>query len=124
MINICVSNEFFDALPIHIFSRGDNSWEEVLIDGIDAGDDIHFRFVRSNGVTASMKILQIMQRYARIPIGQTIEVCPESIRIATMISDIIGRSGGLFLTADYGSKETPTSSIRVCNNFRSRSYSL
>lgn len=116
---MCFSNEFFDALPIHIFHRNSAGWDEILVDAVDLGDDVQFRFVRSRGVTAAMRMLQVEQRYAAVAQGETIELCPEAGRIASLLAGALRRSGGLFITFDYGRHSATGASLRVASFPRS-----
>lgn len=115
LLTLYFSNEFFDALPIHVFQRAPQGWDEVLVDSMDLGDDVQFRLVKSHGVTAALKMLDIEQRFAHLASGESIEVCPEANRITSIIADALLKSGGLFLAVDYGGFQPAKNSLRVCS---------
>lgn len=100
-ISIVFSNEFYDALPIYTFQMDtDLKWKEILIDGLDVGDDIEFRFVRSQQETPMAKLLKLEN--LTTDAGQFIEFCPEARRINELIAAHILSRGGIFVAADYG----------------------
>jgi SAM-dependent MidA family methyltransferase len=96
-----------------MFHRESSGWREVLVDGLDAGDDVQFRFVKSSGATSPMRILKLETRYEGVKVGDSIEIAPESLRIARHFANLISRSGGMFVTVDYGSFDNPGNTLRV-----------
>ncbi|PJF17573.1 Hop2 meiotic double strand DNA break repair, partial [Paramicrosporidium saccamoebae] len=80
-------------------ATADEIRDEVLVDGLDVGDDVQFRLVKSSGATSPMRILKVETRYEGIEIGSSIEIAPESLRIAKHFANLICRSGGIFVAA-------------------------
>lgn len=109
---VIVANEFFDALPVHLF-RFEQVWREVLIDAKDTGDDVHFRLVSSKSPSP---MLQLMQRnfhlttgrfQTPLSVGSTTyaEYSATSDAIYQSIAQLLSRTGGLFVAVDYGQQE-------------------
>lgn len=102
LLTVCISNEFFDALPVYIFRRTEQQqWREMLVDGLDVGDDIEFRMVSSPGPTANSVFFKLDQTI-ETKAGSWVEVCPEAKRTCEQFADLLARSGGMFITVDYG----------------------
>lgn len=89
-----VANEFFDALPIRQFIRGEAGWAERYIAAKD-GDLI---WVRSNPTPISA----LAHREADTKPGDMIELCPSAGPIMEQISGRIEDHGGAALIIDYG----------------------
>lgn len=104
-ITFIISNEFFDALPIHILGRKgsvdggsgagvDRRWRDLLVDGIDYGEDIKFRLI-GDAVAGGAR---------EECCTEFMEVSPETERISLfLIEELLKKStNSLFITADYG----------------------
>ncbi len=96
-LSVVYSNEFFDALPIHLFMRDHKEgWKDVLIDSLDAGDDVAFRFVTAPNPSplADLFKLHHEDNYDEVSID------------AKIVNDLISRhllgNGGLYVCIDYG----------------------
>lgn len=92
-ITLVISNEFFDALPIHILGRkcGSNGrWRELLVDALDYGEDIKFKLGIAEGSGEELSEFK--------------EFSPETERISLfLIEKLLKKSiNSLFITADYG----------------------
>lgn len=107
---VCFSNEFFDALPVHLFHHASDSWRELLVDAIDVGDDAAFRFVQSPGPTAATQFFKIASHH---PPRDCLEVSPETSYCCKLISQHLSKHKGLFFCADYGSTSAGGMSLRV-----------
>lgn len=107
---VCFANEFFDALPIHIFRHEEGSWRELLVDAIDLGDDARFRLVQSAGPTAASQLYKLAQTPAPPNIA---EISPETERSCGLIAQSLARRGGLFFCVDYGAPRSDQISLRV-----------
>lgn len=83
-----IANEFFDALPIRQFQRGDSGWSERVV-GLD--DD---------GLRIGLAPPVDMPREGRI--GDIIEDCPAAIPIMAGIAKRIAVHGGAAIIVDYG----------------------
>ncbi len=95
---ILVTNELFDALPIHQFVRTLGAWRERLVD-IDPATD-GFRFVLAPGPTPATAL--IPEDAAEAPPGSVVEASPAAIGLANEIGRRISTSGGVALIIDYG----------------------
>jgi NADH dehydrogenase [ubiquinone] 1 alpha subcomplex assembly factor 7 len=110
-----VAHEFFDALPIHAFKRTEAGWREILVDHA-AEDRNGLHLITSAQPTALQKILNVDQEYppASYPLNATMELSPESTRVAMEISKImLATDESLCFIADYGQFSTPSNSLRA-----------
>jgi NADH dehydrogenase [ubiquinone] 1 alpha subcomplex assembly factor 7 len=104
---IYVAQEFFDALPVHVFQRmPDGRWREQLVD-VNRSEDVegqtshlHFRFVLAPGDTPATAVYG--PRYLHSEGPETVELCAEGISIAEELSSRVSQSGGAALIVDYG----------------------
>ena len=85
-----IANEFFDALPINQFRRGDTGWHQRMV-GVAAGQ---LRFGLSPATPGP--------RFAADPPGTVVEVCPALPAIAAAIGQRIAAHGGAAIVVDYG----------------------
>jgi len=93
---LLVTNELFDALPIHQFEYQGGRWQERVI-GLDA-DGEGFAFgLRPPGATFCLAQLPPSPRQ-----GMTVEVCPAGIALAGAIGRRVVEHGGAALIIDYG----------------------
>lgn len=89
-----LANEFFDALPIHQFHRGEQGWHERLIGAVDG----HLAFGLSDPTPPDLFDL----RFAADPVGTVVELCPAAAGPIIVAADRIRHYGGMALIADYG----------------------
>lgn len=109
---VIVANEFFDALPVHLF-RFNQNWKEVLIDAKDTGDDVHFRLISSQFPSPMLELMQRnphpmndrLQKPSTVKSTRYAEYSATSDAIYQLIAKLISRTGGLFLAVDYGQQE-------------------
>jgi NADH dehydrogenase [ubiquinone] 1 alpha subcomplex assembly factor 7 len=94
-----VANEFFDALPIRQFMRGDRGWHERLI----ASDGANLRFMLTPDVIPP-SVVPAAVRDA--PPGSVIEVNPGATELVRSIAGRIAGTGGVALIIDYGHTAT------------------
>jgi len=94
---ILISNEFFDALPIHQFERTADGWRErqVTLDG----DGFAFT-LSTNRSPAEVLIPEILRMSA--PARAVIEVSPASVSTMTAIAQQLEEDGGAAIIIDYG----------------------
>ena len=90
---LLVANEFFDALPIVQYQRGEDGWRERLVD-IDPAAEAGFRFVLSEDRTSLMT--------DDGPVGGIVETCPQGLALAGALGARLRRHGGAALIVDYG----------------------
>jgi NADH dehydrogenase [ubiquinone] 1 alpha subcomplex assembly factor 7 len=105
---IYVAQEFFDALPVHVFQRaGRGQWRERFVDIVREGDEdvrrsaLHFRYVLAPGDTPASTVYAA--RFLRDDAPDVVELCADGIAIAEELGSRVSRSGGAVLIVDYGS---------------------
>ena len=93
-----VAHEFFDALPVHKFVRGDGDddqkWHEILVDVDDKGDGL--RFVKAKERTPAASFIDPDEKKSEV------EVCPQAGVLVKGLAERIVADGGALLIADYG----------------------
>ncbi|TMV11689.1 class I SAM-dependent methyltransferase [Arenibacterium halophilum] len=89
-----IANEFFDALPVRQFERGQTGWHELRV-GLE-GD----RLLRGRAGEAPQPALD--HRLDDTQPGHIVELCPQSARIAESLAARIAARGGAALIVDYG----------------------
>jgi NADH dehydrogenase [ubiquinone] 1 alpha subcomplex assembly factor 7 len=94
---LLVTNELFDALPIHQFEFQGGRWLERVID-IDSNGDGFVFALRSPG--AALAVATTPPQPARQ--GMVIEACPAGIALAAAIGRRVAQHGGAALIIDYG----------------------
>jgi SAM-dependent MidA family methyltransferase len=96
---IVIGNEFFDALPIRQFERGEKGWAERLV-GIDANTGA-LGFVRGAETPITDALIPVTMRGAAKK-GDIFESCAPAIAIADQIARRLNETGGGALFIDYG----------------------
>jgi SAM-dependent MidA family methyltransferase len=96
---IVIGNEFFDALPIRQFERGEKGWAERLV-GIDAKTG-ELGFVRGAETPITDALIPAILRGAAKK-GDIFESCAPAIAIADQIARRLNETGGGALFIDYG----------------------
>jgi NADH dehydrogenase [ubiquinone] 1 alpha subcomplex assembly factor 7 len=91
---LVVTNEFFDALPIHQLIRGGRDWHERRI----ACQGTLFLPVADKAVPESL----IPKALRGAPAGSIIESAPASVAIVTALAKRLNAQGGTALIIDYG----------------------
>ena len=89
-----VANEFFDALPIRQFERGEASWRERLVHAKD--QDLGF------GLAHETAYADLSHRLEDTKPGDIVETCPAAAGIIRAVGDKIESYGGAALIFDYG----------------------
>jgi NADH dehydrogenase [ubiquinone] 1 alpha subcomplex assembly factor 7 len=93
---ILVTNELFDALPIHQFEFHGGRWHERVV-AMNPNDD-HFAFaLRPPGAVFGAATPPPVPHE-----GSIVEVCPAGISLAGAIGRRVARDGGAALIVDYG----------------------
>jgi NADH dehydrogenase [ubiquinone] 1 alpha subcomplex assembly factor 7 len=90
-----IANEFFDALPIHQFVKGEHGWHERMV----TRDDDNLRFALTPE-TIPASVIPTSVRDA--PTGSIIEVNAGASQLARRIAGRIADAGGVALVIDYG----------------------
>lgn len=96
---IVIGNEFFDALPIRQFERGETGWAERLV-GVDAKTGA-LGFVRGQETPVADALIPATLRGAAKK-GDIFESCAPAIAIADQIARRLNETGGAALFIDYG----------------------
>jgi NADH dehydrogenase [ubiquinone] 1 alpha subcomplex assembly factor 7 len=89
-----VANEFFDALPIRQFVRGDTSWRERQVGLADGA--------LSFGLGPELPQPALADRLADTTPGDLVEDCTQLAPILHPVSERIATHGGAALIVDYG----------------------
>lgn len=89
-----IANEFFDALPIRQFERGETGWRERLVHA--DGDNLGF------GLAHETSYEDLANRLEDTKQGDIVETCPAAAGIIRAIGDRIANNGGAALIFDYG----------------------
>jgi NADH dehydrogenase [ubiquinone] 1 alpha subcomplex assembly factor 7 len=95
--SILISNEFFDALPIHQFEKQGGKWLERGV-GAD-GDTLHPVLM-----PASAKLALVPESVRAAGDGSIAEACPAGLSVAGEIANRLVAHPGAALIIDYGYK--------------------
>ena len=98
---LLVTNELYDALPIHQFLRTPDGWRERLVDVAPEG----FRFVLAELPTPATALVSGVANGASL--GSVAEVSAAGVGLTHEIGRRIAASGGLALIIDYASDQGP-----------------
>jgi len=85
---LLIANEFFDALPIQQFVRGDDGWRERRI-GLAEG-----QFAFEPGAPSAA--------FSDAPAGAVRERSPDAVALSSWLGARVARRGGAALIVDYG----------------------
>jgi NADH dehydrogenase [ubiquinone] 1 alpha subcomplex assembly factor 7 len=98
---IVIANEFFDALPIRQFVKGEAGWHERLV-GLKGG---RRNFGLSPTPIPNDAIPQAVHGAAR---GEAYEVSVAAADVMQRLASAVARLGGVILAIDYGYAQTRT----------------
>jgi NADH dehydrogenase [ubiquinone] 1 alpha subcomplex assembly factor 7 len=98
---LLVTNELYDALPIHQFIRTAEGWRERLVDAAPEG----FRFVLASQNTPTTALISSAACGAAL--GSIAEVSAVGVSLTHEIGRRIAASDGLALIIDYASDQGP-----------------
>ncbi len=98
---LLITNELYDALPIHQFLRTAEGWRERLVDVAPEG----FRFVLAPQATPATALVSGAANGASL--GSIAEVSAAGIALTDEIGRRIAAFGGLALIIDYASDRGP-----------------
>jgi len=93
---LLVTNELFDALPIHQFEFHGGRWHERVV-ALDPADDRFIFALRTTGALFALATPPPLPRE-----GAIIEVCPAGTSLAGAIGRRVVADGGAALIIDYG----------------------
>jgi len=94
---LLVTNELFDALPIHQFEFQGGRWLERVIDVDSSGDGLVFA-LRPPGAALALATTPPQPAHQ----GMVVEACPAGIALAAAIGRRVAQHGGAALIVDYG----------------------
>uniref|UniRef100_A0A182WLX9 Protein arginine methyltransferase NDUFAF7 n=1 Tax=Anopheles minimus TaxID=112268 RepID=A0A182WLX9_9DIPT len=116
--SIILANEFFDALPVHVFCKEPKEtgapWKEVLVD-INANEtEPSFRFIQSNKATPYSVVFgkRFESKEHLLKDRNRIEVSFETEQIAQTVAKRIDGHGGFGLIIDYGHEGDKMDTLR------------
>ena len=92
---IAIANEFFDALPIRQFQRGEDGWHERMV----GCQDGRLCFLLNPGVMPSAPLPGALQA---APIDAIVEVSPARTAAMAELAHTLVSQGGAALIIDYG----------------------
>jgi SAM-dependent MidA family methyltransferase len=114
VVGLVLSNELFDALPVHIVRESRGRLEEVYVTtvsnhintkpdsiGLSVNEELtgsSFKYVWGDGSTS--EVTEYKERFASTKSDQLIEVGLDAVRLLSQISKMVHR--GYVLTIDYG----------------------
>ncbi|KAG9285437.1 hypothetical protein G9A89_010912 [Geosiphon pyriformis] len=111
--SMVIAHEFFDAIPIYVFERTKNGYQEIMVDvDEDNTSPFHFRLV-IHPLTRELESFLHLPLYEKVNIGDRIEVSPESWHIANQISKHIQKNSGSSLIIDYGQDFVQSDTFRA-----------
>lgn len=123
MPSIYVAQEFFDALPVHVFQRLPSGlWREQMVDvtrddvEADSSSSLRFRLVLAPGDTPATTVYR--DRFLPPDGPESVELCAEGVAVAEELSKRVAQSGGAAVIVDYGNdvragSPAPTTSLRA-----------
>lgn len=98
---IAIANEFFDALPIRQFQRGEDGWHERMVGWRDG----RLCLLLNPGTVPSAPLPEALQS---APLGAIMEVSPaRTAAMAELAQRLVGH-GGAALIVDYGHGKSAT----------------
>ena len=93
---LLVTNELFDALPIHQFEYQGGRWLERMVALDESGGRFAFRLGAPGAVFGLAQLPPIARQ------GMIVELCPAGIALAGAIGRRVADYGGAALVIDYG----------------------
>lgn len=104
-IPIVIAQEFFDAIPIHLFKKTNGTWKELKVAS-------NMCLIEQS--SALTEILKLSANFSNFQNDKTLELSPSSWAICQQIKNIFDkckRGEGIFI--DYGHFKPSTNSLRV-----------
>ena len=107
-IPILVAQEFFDAIPVHVFKKDLDRWKELKVAAFDS------KLCLIEATSSLANLYNLDKCFKSVPNGNTIEISPSSWSICHQISKIFDRCGrGEGVIIDYGNFFPAKNSLRV-----------
>lgn len=103
---ILIAQEFFDAIPIHVFQKTPEAiWKELKVSS---------KMCLVEQKSSIIDLLKIPKNFANYPNGKTLEISPSSWSICHQIRKIFDRSKrGEGIIIDYGHFRPSSNSLRA-----------
>lgn len=123
-IPVFIAQEFFDALPIHVFKvhallkarrgfkkqKSLGGWREILVSASRSEQ----RLCLVEESTSAVQQYRVDQSFASLAEGQTVEISPESWKVCHQMRRVLDRCGrGEGIIVDYGRFGPSHSTLRV-----------
>lgn len=104
-IPIIIAQEFFDAIPIHVFKKSNDSWKELKVAS-------KMCLIESN--SALTDLFKLSVNFPNYPNDQTLELSPVSWSICHQIRKVLDKcKRGEGIIIDYGDFKPSKNSLRV-----------
>lgn len=107
-IPIVIAQEFFDAIPIHVFKKTYDSWKELMVAS---------KMCLAEQPSVLTQVLKLDSSFSKYPNNETLELSPSSwvfCHVIRSIFDKCKRGEGIII--DYGNFGPAKSSLRVNNS--------
>lgn len=106
---VIISNEFFDALPVHILERHDGKWEEVGV----IWNEKTFSFQEERRPCRNRKLLDLLEEMAiAAEEGGRVELSLAAVEWINKLAGVLAK--GYLLTVDYGYLADGVASGALC----------
>lgn len=105
---LLIANEFFDALPIHQFTRHAQGWCETVI-GAVAGK-------LTRGYSQPTPLPELAHRLEDTKLGDVVELRPDATPIMARIGTQIDQRGGAAILIDYGNWRSKGDTLQAMRN--------
>ena len=108
-----IANEFLDCLPVHIFRKSADGWQEKQV--TECRGQLAFAYGASD---TSIDLTEFLGRPDELCAGSIVEVSPETRDVALTIGKRIGRLGGTAIIIDYGGWGTDGFTLQAVRRHR------
>ncbi|GAA96371.1 uncharacterized protein L969DRAFT_91495 [Mixia osmundae IAM 14324] len=129
VFTMAIAHEFFDALPVMLFEKLEDGLREVYVDFTDKEEaSATFHLALSPSPTFTSTMYSTQERFAKLPTGTRIELCPDALLIAAQLAKLVSahptdtaptplieaklKAGGAALIIDYGDDHYFSDSLR------------
>jgi len=98
-VGVILTNELFDALPVHRLGKTEDGYEEYYVEGDGAGG-----YLEAAGPLSDPALLDLVdeQTLDALPAGERFVVCPAAGEVIESMGRLLAK--GFVLTIDYGDK--------------------
>lgn len=110
-IPLFIAQEFFDALPVHVFKHTEHGkWKELVVNY-----SLRDGYCLTESDSALTGELRLKDNFSNWPLGETLELSPQSWSICSRIHKILqeSKAGGAGIVIDYGHFRPSTASLRA-----------